>query len=178
MTSPALHKPRNPVRFVTASSLFDGHDASINTVPGILQAQGAEVVHLGHNRSVDEASLRRCRRTSRALPSARTKGGHVEYFGYLAELLAAQGAAHVKVASNSIGSRPTIHRDRATASRPDRLPTYVLVNNVTTRGQCRSDDEDAALVRERFSAWVDGNTMLGRVSWIAGRVGRCHARAV
>jgi methylmalonyl-CoA mutase len=61
----SLHVPRHPVRFVTAASLFDGHDASINIMRRILQAQGAEVIHLGHNRSVDEVVTAAIQRTCR-----------------------------------------------------------------------------------------------------------------
>ena len=86
--SAQLHVPSHPVRFVTAASLFDGHDASINIMRRILQSQGAEVVHLGHNRSVDEVVDRgRRRRTCRAWRSSSYQGGHVEYFEYLVDRL-------------------------------------------------------------------------------------------
>ena len=96
MTS-ELHRPVNPVRFITASSLFDGHDASINIMRRILQSQGAEVVHLGHNRSVDEVATAAISEDVQGVAISAYQGGHVEYFSYLVELLAERGAGHIKV---------------------------------------------------------------------------------
>jgi methylmalonyl-CoA mutase len=95
--SAELHRPANPVRFVTASSLFDGHDASINIMRRILQSQGAEVVHLGHNRSVDEVVTAAITEDVQGVAISAYQGGHVEYFSYLVELLAERGAGHIKV---------------------------------------------------------------------------------
>ncbi|MPY80134.1 MAG: methylmalonyl-CoA mutase [Actinophytocola sp.] len=92
-----LHKPEHPVRFVTASSLFDGHDASINIMRRILQSQGAEVIHLGHNRSVDEVVRAAISEDVNGVAISAYQGGHVEYFSYLVELLAERGAGHIKV---------------------------------------------------------------------------------
>ncbi|MGH3949506.1 MAG: fused isobutyryl-CoA mutase/GTPase IcmF, partial [Pseudonocardiaceae bacterium] len=92
-----LHRPVNPVRFVTASSLFDGHDASINIMRRILQSQGAEVIHLGHNRSVDEVVTAAVSEDVQGVAISAYQGGHVEYFSYLVELLAERGAGHIKV---------------------------------------------------------------------------------
>ena len=75
--------PNNPVRFVTAASLFDGHDASINIMRRILQSQGAEVIHLGHNRSVDEVVAPRSQEDVQGVAICSYQGGHVEYFRYL-----------------------------------------------------------------------------------------------
>ncbi len=95
--SPKLHVPEHPVRFVSAASLFDGHDASINIMRRILQSQGAEVVHLGHNRSVDEVVDAAISEDVQGVAVSSYQGGHTEYFGYLVELLAERGAGHVKV---------------------------------------------------------------------------------
>ncbi|QRP44010.1 fused isobutyryl-CoA mutase/GTPase IcmF [Amycolatopsis sp. FDAARGOS 1241] len=92
-----LYRPENPVRFVTASSLFDGHDASINIMRRILQSQGAEVVHLGHNRSVDEVATAAITEDVQGVAISAYQGGHVEYFSYLVELLRERGAGHIKV---------------------------------------------------------------------------------
>ncbi len=94
---PALHVPRNPVRFVTAASLFDGHDAAINIMRRVLQAQGAEVVHLGHDRSVEEIVTAAIQEDAQGVAISSYQGGHVEYFSYLMERLAERGAAHVQV---------------------------------------------------------------------------------
>ena len=89
--------PVHPVRFVTAASLFDGHDAAINIMRRILQRQGAEVVHLGHNRSVDEVVTAAIQEDVQGVAVSSYQGGHVEYFTYLVELLRERGAGHVKV---------------------------------------------------------------------------------
>jgi methylmalonyl-CoA mutase len=93
MVEPSVH----PVRFVTAASLFDGHDAAINIMRRILQRQGAEVVHLGHNRSVDEVVTAAIQEDVQGVAISSYQGGHVEYFTYLVELLRERGAGHVKV---------------------------------------------------------------------------------
>jgi isobutyryl-CoA mutase len=92
-----LHVPTHPVRFVTAASLFDGHDAAINIMRRILQRQGAEVIHLGHNRSVDEVVAAAIQEDAQGVAISSYQGGHVEYFTYLVELLRERGAGHVKV---------------------------------------------------------------------------------
>src|SRR5688572_10304817 len=94
---PELHVPAHPVRFVTAASLFDGHDAAINVMRRILQRQGAEVVHLAHNRSVDEVVTAALQEDVNGVAVSSYQGGHVEYFSYLVERLAERGAGHVRV---------------------------------------------------------------------------------
>jgi methylmalonyl-CoA mutase len=92
-----LYTPEHPVRFVTASSLFDGHDASINIMRRILQSQGAEVIHLGHNRSVQEVVDACIEEDVQGVAVSSYQGGHVEYFEYLVQSLRERGAGHVKV---------------------------------------------------------------------------------
>src|SRR3712207_7989354 len=87
-----LHVPTHPVRFVTAASLFDGHDAAINVMRRLLQSQGAEVVHLGHDRSVDSVVRAALEEDVQGVAISSYQGGHVEYFGYLVERLAEAGA--------------------------------------------------------------------------------------
>ena len=94
---PDLHVPVHPVRFVTSTALFDGHDAAINIMRRILQAQGAEVVHLGHDRSVREVVDAVLEEDAQGVAVSSYQGGHVEYFEYLAECLRRDGAGHVKV---------------------------------------------------------------------------------
>ena len=95
--SAALHVPVHPVRVVTAASLFDGHDAAINIMRRILQAQGAEVIHLGHNRSVDEVVAAAVEEDAAAVAVSSYQGGHVEYFTYLVDRLREEGLGHVRV---------------------------------------------------------------------------------
>jgi len=87
----------NKVRFVTAASLFDGHDASINIMRRILQANGVEVVHLGHNRSVDEVVTAALAEDVQGIAISSYQGGHVEYFKCMIDLLRERGGAHIKV---------------------------------------------------------------------------------
>jgi methylmalonyl-CoA mutase len=94
---PELHRPSHPVRFVTAASLFDGHDAAINIMRRLLQAQGGEVVHLGHNRSVDEVVTAAIQEDVQGVAVSSYQGGHVEYFSYLVDRLRAAGRGDVRV---------------------------------------------------------------------------------
>ncbi len=103
MTNQSLHQPKNPVRFVTASALFDGHDASINIMRRIFQSQGAEVIHLGHNRSVKEVVDAAIEEDVQGIAVSSYQGGHVEYFEYLVESLREQGAGHIHVVGGGGG---------------------------------------------------------------------------
>ena len=94
---PALHVPDHPVRVVTAASLFDGHDAAINIMRRILQAQGCEVIHLGHNRSVDEIVTAVVQEDVQAVAVSSYQGGHDEYFRYLLDRLRAEGCGQVRI---------------------------------------------------------------------------------
>ncbi len=92
-----LHRPVHPVRFVTAASLFDGHDASINIMRRLLQSQGAEVIHLGHNRSVDEVVDAAVSEDVQGVAISSYQGGHLEYFGYLVDRLREQGRGDIRI---------------------------------------------------------------------------------
>ncbi|MEH7415913.1 fused isobutyryl-CoA mutase/GTPase IcmF [Neobacillus drentensis] len=91
------YQPRHHIRFVTASSLFDGHDASINIMRRILQASGAEVIHLGHNRSVEEVVNAAIQEDVQGIAISSYQGGHVEYFKYMYDLLKEKGASHIRI---------------------------------------------------------------------------------
>ncbi len=86
-----------PLRFVTAASLFDGHDAAINIMRRLIQAQGAEVIHLGHNRSVDDIVRAAIQEDADGIAVSSYQGGHNEFFRYMIDRLAESGAAHIKV---------------------------------------------------------------------------------
>src|SRR6188768_2888957 len=92
-----VYKAKHKVRFVTAASLFDGHDASINIMRRILQGSGAEVIHLGHNRSVGEVVNAALQEDVQAIAITSYQGGHVEYFKYMLDLLRANGGKDIKV---------------------------------------------------------------------------------
>jgi methylmalonyl-CoA mutase len=93
----ADYRPTNKVRFVTAASLFDGHDAAINIMRRLLQGMGAEVIHLGHNRSVDEVVTAALQEDVQGIAISSYQGGHVEYFRYMVDLLRERGGAHIQV---------------------------------------------------------------------------------
>ncbi|MBS4204698.1 fused isobutyryl-CoA mutase/GTPase IcmF [Lederbergia citrea] len=97
MSTVEVYKPKHHVRFVTASSLFDGHDASINIMRRILQASGAEVIHLGHNRSVEEVVNAAIQEDVQGIAISSYQGGHVEYFKYMHDLLTEKGAGHIRI---------------------------------------------------------------------------------
>jgi methylmalonyl-CoA mutase len=97
MESTAPYQSKNKIRFVTAASLFDGHDATINIMRRILQSTGAEVIHLGHNRSVDEIVNCAIQEDVQGIALTSYQGGHVEYFKYMHDLLAERGAGHIKI---------------------------------------------------------------------------------
>ena len=96
-TKQAPYKPKNKVRFITAASLFDGHDASINVMRRIMQATGVEVIHLGHNRSVSEVVNAALQEDAQGIAVTSYQGGHVEYFKYMLDLLRAGGGENIKV---------------------------------------------------------------------------------
>ena len=89
--------PVHKVRIVTAASLFDGHDAAINIMRRIIQATGVEVIHLGHDRSVDEVVNTAIQEDANAIAMTSYQGGHNEYFKYMYDLLVKKGASHIKI---------------------------------------------------------------------------------
>lgn len=91
------YKPKNSIRIVTAAALFDGHDASINIMRRILQDLGAEVIHLGHNRSVKDVVTAALQEGAQGIAVSSYQGGHMEYFKYMKDLLNAHGAPYVKI---------------------------------------------------------------------------------
>jgi len=93
----APYKPKHKVRIVTAASLFDGHDASINIMRRIIQATGVEVIHLGHDRSVEEVVNTAIQEDANAIALTSYQGGHNEYFKYMYDLLKERGAEHIKI---------------------------------------------------------------------------------
>jgi methylmalonyl-CoA mutase len=97
MDSPEVYKPNNHIRIVTAASLFDGHDAAINIMRRILQSSGAEVIHLGHNRSVQEVVDCAIQEDVQAIAITSYQGGHMEYFKYMFDLLRDRDCGHIQI---------------------------------------------------------------------------------
>jgi methylmalonyl-CoA mutase len=96
-TTVEIYKPKNKIRIVTAAALFDGHDAAINIMRRIIQASGAEVIHLGHDRSAEEVVNTAIQEDANAIAMTSYQGGHVEYFKYMFDLLKEKGCGHIKI---------------------------------------------------------------------------------
>src|ERR1700750_1723369 len=109
-SAPAHARP--PLRFVSAASLFDGHDAAINMIRRLLQARGAEVVHLGHNRSVADIVRAAIDEDADAIAVSSYQGGHNEYFTYMVDMLRERGYEHIRVV---VGGGGTIAPDEIAA---------------------------------------------------------------
>lgn len=92
-----VYQPKYKIRIVTAASLFDGHDAAINIMRRIMQSSGAEVIHLGHNRSVQEIVDCAIQEDVQGIAVTSYQGGHVEFFKYMYDLLQQRGAGHIKI---------------------------------------------------------------------------------
>ncbi|HZX75072.1 MAG TPA: methylmalonyl-CoA mutase family protein, partial [Cyclobacteriaceae bacterium] len=97
VSKPFIYKPKNKVRIVTAASLFDGHDAAINIMRRIIQSTGCEVIHLGHDRSVEEVVNTAIQEDAQAIALTSYQGGHNEYFRYMLDQLREKGAGHIKI---------------------------------------------------------------------------------
>ena len=97
MQSPSPYTPKNKIRIVTAASLFDGHDASINIMRRIIQSSGADVIHLGHDRSVNEIVNCAIEEDANAIAMTSYQGGHMEYFKYMFDLLKERGCEHIRI---------------------------------------------------------------------------------
>jgi methylmalonyl-CoA mutase len=111
MTIPQPYKPKHPVRMVTAASLFDGHDASINIIRRMLQDSGVEVIHLGHNRSVQDVVTAAIQESAQGICISSYQGGHMEYFKFMKDSLEAFGAGYVKIYGG--GGGVIVHEEKA-----------------------------------------------------------------
>ncbi|MFK8039036.1 MAG: cobalamin B12-binding domain-containing protein, partial [Crocinitomicaceae bacterium] len=104
MEQVAPYKPKYKVRIVTAASLFDGHDAAINIMRRIIQSTGCEVIHLGHDRSVEEVVNCAIQEDVQAIAMTSYQGGHTEYLKYMYDLLKEKGAEHIKIFAGGGGT--------------------------------------------------------------------------
>lgn len=104
MQDPTPYQLKNKIRIVTAASLFDGHDAAINIMRRIIQASGAEVIHLGHNRSVQEIVECAIEEDANAIAFTSYQGGHVEFLKYMYDLLREKGCGHIRIVGGGGGT--------------------------------------------------------------------------
>ncbi len=154
-SAPALDPARGsrgPLRVVTAASLFDGHDASINIMRRLLQAQGAEVIHLGHDRSVEDVVAAVVQEDADAVAVSSYQGGHLEFFRYLVERLREEGAGHVRVYGGGGGTIAQREVDELHAAgvtriyRPEdgqRLGLEGMIREMLEPGLSRPEPDDA-----------------------------------
>ena len=144
-----VYKAKHKIRFVTAASLFDGHDASINIMRRILQGSGAEVIHLGHNRSVDEVVSAALQEDVQGVAVSSYQGGHLEYFKYMLDLLRAQGGEHIKVFGGG-GGVIVPGRDQGAARL--RRRAHLLARGRPAHGAAGHDQRHAGALRFRSGA--------------------------
>ena len=128
------YTPSNNVRIVTAASLFDGHDAAINIMRRIIQATGCEVIHLGHDRSVEEVVNCAIQEDVQAIAMTSYQGGHTEYLKYMYDLLKEKGAEHIKIFAGGGG---TILPEEIKRTTGVRNRTYLSPQMMAERWDCR-----------------------------------------
>ncbi len=102
--SEKVYKPKNKIRIVTAASLFDGHDAAINIMRRIIQSTGCEVIHLGHDRSVEEVVNCAIQEDANAIAMTSYQGGHMEYLKYMYDLIQEKNVSHIKIFAGGGGT--------------------------------------------------------------------------
>jgi methylmalonyl-CoA mutase cobalamin-binding domain/chain len=133
-----------PLRFVTAASLFDGHDAAINMIRRLLQSEGAEVVHLGHNRSVADIVRAAIDEDADGIAVSSYQGGHNEYFAYMVDMLRERGCEHIRVV---VGGGGTIAPQEIEA-----LERHGSTPRTTATSDARSRCSRARATRRRWCA--------------------------
>ncbi|MFZ9733490.1 MAG: fused isobutyryl-CoA mutase/GTPase IcmF [Burkholderiaceae bacterium] len=167
---PVVSQAETPMRFVTAASLFDGHDASISIVRRILQDQGCEVVHLGHNRSVSEIVSAAVQEDANGIAVSSYQGGHVEFFQFMVDLLREQGVGHIQVFGGGGGVIVPSERDHLmrygvsciySPEDGQRLGLAGMISDMIARARNaqRSSQSAASLIEQlaRASSYQAGN---------------------
>ncbi len=166
---------RGPLRFVSAASLFDGHDAAINIIRRMLQAHGAEVVHLGHNRSVADIVRAAIQEDADGIAVSSYQGGHNEYFRYMVDMLKAAGAAHIRVV---VGGGGTIAPHEVEALEAYGIEKIYTPDDGLKLGLDGMIEDVFRRVRATPRPAVRGRRRLGRPTRLASRArSRCSSRA-
>ncbi|HKU78211.1 MAG TPA: cobalamin-dependent protein, partial [Rhodanobacteraceae bacterium] len=179
MSSPASRIPVNepsadttPLRFVTAASLFDGHDAAINIMRRIIQSQGAEVIHLGHNRSVEDVVRAALQEDADGIALSSYQGGHVEYFKYMVDMLRERGAGHIRVFGGGGGTiTPEEIRELQDYGveriyHPNdgmHMGLVQMIEDVVTRARSARDQSESANGKQPPQPNIDDEVSVGRM---------------
>src|SRR5690348_11046497 len=179
MSSPASRIPVNepsadttPLRFVTAASLFDGHDAAINIMRRIIQSQGAEVIHLGHNRSVEDVVRAALQEDADGIALSSYQGGHVEYFKYMVDMLRERGAGHIRVFGGGGGTITPEEIKQLQDYGVERIyhpndgmhmGLVQMIEDVVTRARSARDQSDAANRKQPPQPRIDDEVSVGRM---------------
>ena len=159
------YQAKHPVRIVTAAALFDGHDAAINIMRRILQATGAEIIHLGHNRSVEEVVQAAIQEDAQGIALTSYQGGHMEYFKYMRQRLDEEGATHVKIYGGGGGVIVPSEIEELHAAGIDRIYSPEDGRNLGLQG----------MINEVVQGYALGSTDLGpalRLVLVARRIAR------
>ncbi|MCX7607076.1 MAG: cobalamin-dependent protein, partial [Bacteroidia bacterium] len=167
------YRSRYPIRIVTAASLFDGHDAAINLMRRLMQATGAEVIHLGHNRSAAEVVISAIQEDSQAVALTSYQGGHMEFFTYIRELLDKAGSSHVRIFGGGGG---TILPEEAEELHRRGITRIYLPDDGRSLGlQGMIND---LIEKSDFAPWADLNGALSELSQVEGPYYAPLARAL
>ena len=151
-----------PLRFITATSLFDGHDAAIHLIRRLLVAQGAEVIHLGHNRSVEEIVRAACQEDADGVAISSYQGGHLEFFRYLVERLRAQGAGHIRVFGGGGATISAAEAEALEQEGVERVMAFAPHAGDTPRGS-RTCLHGAPAVASLNTAWIPRRQLVPRI---------------
>ena len=150
------YKPRNPVRIVTSTALFDGHDASISIMRRLMQSTGAEVIHLGHNRSVEEIVAAALQEDAQGVAITSYQGGHMEFFKYLRQRLDEMGLGHVRIYGGGGGTIVPAEIEELHAARIDRIFSPEDGRNFGLQGMINQVVEGCDFAVEERPVEVDG----------------------
>ncbi|TAN03988.1 MAG: methylmalonyl-CoA mutase, partial [Rhodanobacteraceae bacterium] len=161
-----------PLRFVTAASLFDGHDAAINIMRRIIQSQGAEVIHLGHNRSVEDVVRAALQEDADGIALSSYQGGHLEYFKYMVDMLRERGAGHVRVFGGGGGTITPEEIKQLQDYGVERIyhpndgmhmGLVHMIEDVVQRARTARDQTEAANRKQPIQPDIDDEASVGRM---------------
>ena len=180
------YSPKHKIRIVTAAALFDGHDAAINIMRRIIQASGAEVIHLGHDRSVQEVVQTALQEDANAIAMTSYQGGHMEYFTYMYDLLKEHGAEHIKIFGGGGGVILPEEIEQLHAHGIERIYSPDDGRSLGLQGMIndllrRCDYAIGESIANELTEWKQGNPsfrLLARLISAAENFGDAHAEAL